>query len=486
MRIGRVLPNAQWRVKMRGRRVRAVLVAASLAVIGRAARPIAAAPNGLRGACDPADVNCDMMIDVSDVDALVGLLLGDVPCSTCAGDVNADGAADGADVHVFIERLVNALPVGACCDAGGGCVETTSAMCVGAWLGAGTVCGIDPCTTGTLTAYRPRHGAGYFPFQRTAVSEADKTDAERGPGIRLNASGNVDPAGEDDLIELVVNVSPPGAQVALRRGDAAMRVWHTPDMMSGSEIAFAGDMTGVLPIDAGQTALTLYVEWASANHGVADMALETAGGAIELDVVTFHTFHAIVMALGGEGQVTTVPVESNSGTFVVGTALYGEGYDVHMYDEDNVSPDGSGSVFNEVVDAVSHRGVDRVAIFGYSHGGGSTYDLADRLDAQRAGIGNFEIEFTSYVDAVGNSSDIDISQETRRPPSTGLHANHYQHGTLFELFLDGGPVTNSIPPPTGLDVETTPWGANSTHYTVDDYVQVRSFIEANLIGAMLP
>ncbi|MCA9256848.1 MAG: hypothetical protein KDA33_14465, partial [Phycisphaerales bacterium] len=231
---------------------------------------------------------------------------------------------------------------------------------------------------------------------------------------------------------------------------------------------------------------TIYVEWDSAAHGVADLELETVGG-VTLDAITFHTFRAIVMALGGEGQETSVPIDANNGTFVVGFALYAQGYDAFLYDEDNVTADGSGSVFDEVVDAISHRGVDRVAIFGYSHGGGSTYDLADRLDAQRAGIGNFEIEFTSYVDAVGNNSDIDTAQETRRPPSTGLHANHYQHGTLFEdFFLDGGPVTNSIPAPTGLDVETTAWGAGCTHFEIDDFVQVRSFIESNLVGAMAP
>ena len=30
--------------------------------------------------------------------------------------------------------------------------------------------------------------------------------------------------------------------------------------------------------------------------------------------------------------------------------------------------------------------------------------------------------------------------------------------------LDGGPVPDSNPPPTGLDVETTPWGAGATHF----------------------
>lgn len=448
-------------------------------------QPIGAGP---RGVCDPMDANCDTIVNLSDVDALTALLLGGDACSACAGDVNDDGIANGDDLQFFIDGFTgNIEPMGACCDGLGGCFLVTDADCAGAWLGAGTSCATGACAIGSMTVYRPRNGSGYFPFDRLAVDDADKADAELGPGIRINAPGNVDPFGEDDLIEVVVTVSPAGSPVVLRRDDAALRVWETPDRQANTEIAFSGDVTGALPIGAGQATITLFVEWASAAHGVAGLQLETIDGTEVIDVVTFHTFHAIVMALGGEGQTPTVPVDPEQGTFVVGRALYALGYDVQMYDEDNVTADGSGSVFNEVVDAVSHRGVDRVAIYGYSHGGGSTYDLADRLDAQRAGIGNFEIEFTSYVDAVGNNSDIDTSQETRRPPSSGLHANHYQHGTLFDdFFLDGGPVTNSIPPPTGLDVETTPWGATSTHFEIDDYVQVRDFVEVNLIGVMLP
>ncbi len=442
---------------------------------------------GSRGECVPMDADCDSMIGIADAGAFISVLLGDSACSACAGDLNEDGVANGDDVQLFVDGLLTMETLGACCDAGGGCVDTASEACAGSWLGAGTTCAMDLCTTGTLTVYRPRHGSGYFPFDRTAVSAVDKLDASRGPGIRLNLPGDADASGEDDLIELVVSVNPPGAAVALRRGDPALRVWTTPNKVSETEVPFVGDVTDALPIGGGQTTLTLWIEWASASHGIADLELETLDGAITFDVVTLHTFQSIVIALGGESQPTSVPVDPNHGTFVVGRALYAAGYDVFMYDEDNVSSDGSGAVFNEVVDAVGQRGVDRVAIFGYSHGGGSTYDLADRLDAQRAGIGNFEIEFTSYVDGVGNNSDVDTAMETRRPPSTGLHANHYQHGTLFEdFFLDGGPVANSIPAPTGLDVETTPWGSGCTHFEVDDFVQVRSFIELNLMGALMP
>ncbi len=134
-----------------------------------------------------------------------------------------------------------------------------------------------------------------------------------------------------------------------------------------------------------------------------------------------------------------------------------------------------------VANALQNRGVTELAIFGYSHGGGSTYDLCERLSTVGAGLPSHTIEFTSYTDGVENDSDIDTQQELRRPIGSAYHANHYQNGTLFEdFFLDGGPVPNSFPPATGLDVETTPWGATSTHFLVDDYAQVVEFILDNL------
>jgi hypothetical protein len=73
-----------------------------------------------------------------------------------------------------------------------------------------------------------------------------------------------------------------------------------------------------------------------------------------------------------------------------------------------------------------------------------------------------------------------VDPELRHPPSSAFHANQYQRGSSADLFLDGGPVPSSVPPPTGLDVETTAWGAGATHYIVDDYMQVRDFILMNL------
>lgn len=409
------------------------------------------------------DLNGDGVVDFSDFDAFaacMGQAPGSSPACGCA-DLNGSGAIDMHDFAVF-SRLFGAAS------------DEAPPDCTGA-----------PAVAANLTAYRPQHRSGYAPFQRTAVAEPDEGDAQRGPGIRLNAAGDIDPAGEDDLIEVQAAVDPPGALLALRRSSAALRVWTTRNRQAGTEIAFAGDKTGVLPIGPGQAQLTLWVEWATAAHGAAELHIESPALHAPKDTLLFHSFQSIVIALGGENQVPTDPPDPNAGTFVAAQALYRAGYDVHMFDEDGVSANGSGVVFNEAATAIRERGVGSVAIFGYSHGGGSTYDLAELLDLSRPALGVFEIEYTSYVDSVSNNSDFDTAQELRRPPSTAFHLNHYQRGVFVEdLGLDGGPVPDSNPPPSGLDVETTPWGVGATHFEVDDFVQVLDPLKATLAAAL--
>lgn len=329
-----------------------------------------------------------------------------------------------------------------------------------------------------LAAFRPQHGAGYAPFARTAVPEALEEDAASGPGIRMHGAGETDPAGEDDLIEVVARAWLREEPFALQRSSSALRVWTTRQKLPGTEVLFSGNRSSDFELRA---PLTLWVERTSGPHGLAQLALVASESDVAVDRLSFHSFRSIVLALGGEGQTPVLPPDPNHGTFLVAKTLYEQGFDVHMYDEDGVIANGTGPVYDEAVNAVQHRGVSEIACYGYSHGGGSTHDLVDRLDADRAAIGTFSVPFTSYVDGVENSSDIDVDRELRLPPTTAYHANHFQRGTLADFFLDGGPIPGSQPGPSGLDVETTPWGMGATHFVVDDFSQVLTFIQTNLI-----
>jgi hypothetical protein len=314
------------------------------------------------------------------------------------------------------------------------------------------------------TAFRLQtNGPGYgVPFSRTPVPESEELTP--GAGIRVN--GDTESAAEEnDLIEMELVVAPfpppPGVEFVLRRSGSNLRVWNdsgmdTPLLVSASEaqITLAGGI------------MSVWVEDTSSVAGEIEFVPRDILRNADLtsDTVHFYPFSGIVIALGGLGQVPTDPADNNHGTFQLAIELYGQGYDVHMFDEDSVSTDGSGLAYDEVVSAVQNRGINQVAIYGYSYGGGSTYDLAERLDNNQAAIGLHNLVFTAYIDSVENDS-LGL-QETRRPLGSQFHVNYYQGGSLFEDGgLDGGPTD---PPGADFELNVDDPTPTHTHYTIDD------------------
>jgi len=97
-----------------------------------------------------------------------------------------------------------------------------------------------------------------------------------------------------------------------------------------------------------------------------------------------------------------------------------------------------------------------VIIFGYSHGGGSTYIVAKYLLDNGLATEN-TVVYTAYTDAVKNTFPW-FTPETRRPPYSNYLTNRYQtntfipHGTSISDTEDESDLTN-----LGL-----------THRTIDD------------------
>ena len=344
-----------------------------------------------------------------------------------------------------------------------------------------------------LTAYRPQHGTGYHPFTRTAVPEAFEEHRFLGPGIRVNHADEWDPEVEDDLIELVVTRSSADATFALERSDTSLSVWKTRRKLPQTEVAFTNNRS--TPLAFGEAhMITLWVEWTGAAPAFPTLSLLALGSDVGDDLIVFHAFTGLVVALGGEGQEPDYPVDVNHGTYRVATTLYERGWDVLMRDEDEVDSDGSGLVYDEVVNAIQNRYVRELAVFGYSHGGGSTYDLCERLVA--TSLNPFSVRFTAYVDSIKNGSsdplgraltfigvDSNTDPETRRPPASDFHLNFYQNASFADGYLNGGPVARSIPPLDGLDLnieESANWDMTAHHFDIDDFDRVHDFIRAEL------
>jgi hypothetical protein len=155
------------------------------------------------------------------------------------------------------------------------------------------------------------------------------------------------------------------------------------------------------------------------------------------------------------------------------------GRDVHMFDENEVALDGSGAPYDEVVSAIQERGVTDVAIMGYSHGGGSTYNLSWRLEQNTiAGSGitditnPFAVPFTGYIDAIKNFYILDDTPEDRRPRMSIFHCAQYQRNSHLPPFLVGTESDGDI------DIDQSALGV--THMTIDDHATVQGILRTHL------
>ena len=326
-----------------------------------------------------------------------------------------------------------------------------------------------------MTAYRPTtEGPAYAtPFPKTAVPE----DQEETPGTGIRTNGDDDNNNstadrddttvnnENDLIEVELKAepypTPSGLTYVLKRNNTNIRVWDS--QTKGTAILNSGTETAITFSAATRT---VWVEAPSGGNADLDLVARPGSTDICSDKVHFYSFQTVVVGLSGEIWLGGDPLVS--GMYNVAQELYGRGYDIHYYDEDVVAADGAGAAYNEVVSAIQNRGVSRVAIYGHSHGGGSTHDLAERLDNNRATIGTFTTPATAYVDAIENDSDFDMDSELHLPPATQAHLNYYQPNGM----LHGGGVTGA----QNLDVTTTQWGQNLDHATIDN--------DANVINAV--
>ena len=325
-----------------------------------------------------------------------------------------------------------------------------------------------------MTAYRPRtEGPGTNnPFARRAVPE----DLEESPGAGIRVNGDDDNQNgtadridttvnnENDTIEVVLQAEPfsaPGLVYALKRSNSnsSIKVWTTQN--KGQALLGSNHETN---LTFTSTSKTVWVE--CPTGGIADLEFEarmTNGTVICADKVHFYGFTGIAIGLSGHVWWGS-PLDN--GMYSVATNLYQEGYDVHYYDEATVNGDGSGVPFSEVTNAIRNRAVIQVAIFGHSHGGGATRDVAQRLNDNRAIIGTFTIPATVYVDAIVNTGLIPTASETNLPPGTLYHVNYYQTN---DSSLVGAPVLGAA---TNLNVNTTTWGANLDHTSIDNDTNV--------------
>ncbi len=322
----------------------------------------------------------------------------------------------------------------------------------------------DTCTVNIINVELTAHRPSTPPFQRHEVP--DDQEESPGAGIRINGDGN-EGTNENDLIEVALEIAPfpvpSGIEYVLRRNNSSINVWDSlamgSNILSGTEEVITFDTSGNR---------TVWVE--NPDGGDADLELvakDSDGNDVCSDKIHFYPFASVVVVLGGRNQVPTDPPDADHGAFIIAASLYHQGYDVHMYDEEN-----AGVAADEVDDAIDFRAVNKVAIVGYSWGGDAAFDVADHLSG-RTGI----VKYTAYIDAINNPyNPFDISQN-ERPTNTPYHANYYQRTPYSVLNLRGDAI---VAP--GANFETDRTAGGITHINIDDFADIRDGIINGVTG----
>ncbi len=130
---------------------------------------------------------------------------------------------------------------------------------------------------------------------------------------------------------------------------------------------------------------------------------------------------------------------------------------------------------------------ESVALYGYSHGGGSVRILAGWLaDENITGLA-----FTSYVDAIRNHGAVDQNAEEMRPSGTSFHVNDYQpHPSVvkevplwvytYRSRVNGVP-TKDTPPNLSRKHDMNGNGDEMVHGNIDDDEDVQAQIVQDFV-----
>lgn len=310
------------------------------------------------------------------------------------------------------------------------------------------------------------------PFRRRLVVD----DAEKGCiGIRLNTDSD-DPAKEDDLLEVQIQLADSHPtdmeKFILKRNNDGIRIWNSRTMQNAILDDTAENNETEIQLTK-NSPTTFWVEKTKEGNSTISLISRVDEVDTLIDALTFKPFSSIVVVLGGEDQNPSDPADSNHGVFDLAIQLYKRGYDVHMYNEDVVDSKGEGEAYNEIVNAIKERKVTNIAIIGYSHGGGSTHDLAEELVNTRQSIGLFNIAFTAYIDAIQNSAFYDMTAETRFPPGSLYHLNFFHTG---DHILEGGFVQGA---------SYNERKNNCNHFQIDDDPDILTRIFQELCSKVL-
>ncbi len=268
---------------------------------------------------------------------------------------------------------------------------------------------------------------------------------------------------ENDLIKTnVIFTTGSGLSFFVEKSSDSVSFWRSGTKANGSYVFTDGELA--LSGSGG-----MWAEYtAEGNENCSfSLVVRNSHTGVELyrESASFHPFNSMTCVFVGENEIPGNSQEDPGLNDWTVRELQ-EGYDVWVWDDgyDTLNSsgdcleDGTGHAFNEIANAVNNRGVSEIALIGYSHGGGSVYNLSTLLyEAGGMAGGNssstmipvitkpYQLVFTAYVDAVKNEVSVSgITSEDRRPLGSDFHLNIYQTNNTWLVFpIHGTAVNNS-------------------------------------------
>jgi hypothetical protein len=224
--------------------------------------------------------------------------------------------------------------------------------------------------------------------------------------------------GENDLIRTDIDMTPvSGIQYVLKKSSTDVVMWSS-SQKGGSQYVVSTTGTTIT------SDRTLWAEYTNLGNNKCTLTLSvintSTGKELFTEELVYRPFKSITAAFVGETQQAGDAKNSPAvNTWVIQELL--NGYDVHVWDDghdwfqsDDCDEWGNGPALDEIANAINNRGVTNVALLGYSHGGGTVYNLSKRLYYDGSSciwyenkvtfsdmIHNpYQLVFTSYIDAV--------------------------------------------------------------------------------------
>lgn len=304
-----------------------------------------------------------------------------------------------------------------------------------------------------MLAYRAQ--SEYFSEEIVPESE----EIHPGVGIRFNGDNK-----NKNLIKVVLEVDsiiPPNEIVyTLKRNNQNIKVWGDP-----YKLFPILDNNNQKDLDFSSNVEDIYIEnVVPGNSNLEFLAIQN-NSILSSDMIVFSTLNSMIIVLGGDDQEPQNFTDPNFGAFQIGLNLYLSGYDVYIYNENQVPvfwPQ-FGQTINDIINGINNRDIFRLGVFGYSYGGGATYRLCEYLNNNMSAIGYFEIDCTGYIDAFQSMTV--VTAEERLPPGSNFHVNYYQTDDILlrGVHVPGADINEKI--------------INVNHLTIDDNSIVRNGIE---------